>query len=229
MLIGGFQKFSLSDFPGKISSIVFTQGCNFLCPYCHNPELVEPDSYVTPLDEATIFSFLKSRRGRIQGVVITGGEPTLHEDLPEFLERVRKIGCEVKLDTNGSNPALLERIISSGLADYIALDVKAPLRLYPSVARVPVNTADILRSIRLVIESGIPHEMRTTYLETLLSIDDMREIAEMVKGCRLLVVQSFRPTKALDPAMLEQPTPSSHTLENLRAAVDAMGVPCETR
>jgi len=229
MLIGGFQKFSLSDFPGKISSIVFTRGCNFRCPYCHNPELVEPESYVSPIAEVEIISHLQSRSGRIQGVVVTGGEPTQHEDLPEFLERVRKIGCEVKLDTNGSNPALLERIVSSGLADYIALDVKAPLRLYPSVARVPVNTADILRSIRLVIESGIPHEMRTTYLESLLSIDDMREIAEMVKGCRLLVVQSFRPTKALDPAMLEQPTPSAHTLENLRAVVDAMGVPCETR
>jgi len=229
MLIGGFQKFSLSDFPGKISSIVFTRGCNFRCPYCHNPELVEPERYVSPIAEAEIISHLQSRSGRIQGVVVTGGEPTQHEDLPEFLERVRKIGCEVKLDTNGSNPALLERIVSSGLADYIALDVKAPLRLYPSVARVPVNTADILRSIRLVIESGIPHEMRTTYLESLLTLDDMREIAEMVKGCRLLVVQSFRPTKALDPAMLEQPKPSALAMERVRATVDAMGVRCETR
>ncbi len=229
MIIGGFQKVSLSDFPGKISAIVFTRGCNFRCPYCHNPELVEPDSYVTPLGEAKILSFLKSRRGRIQGIVITGGEPTIHEDLPEFIRKVREMGCAVKLDTNGSNPALLERIISLDLVEYVALDVKAPLRLYSSVARVPVNTGDILRSIRLVIESGIPHEMRTTYLESLLSVDDVREIAEMVKGCGLLVVQSFRPTKALDPAMLEQPVPSAQTMESIRAAVAAMGVPCETR
>jgi pyruvate formate lyase activating enzyme len=229
MVIGGFQKFSLSDFPGKISAIVFTRGCNFRCPYCHNPELVEPAVYATPIDEVKILSFLKSRGKRIQGVVITGGEPTQHEDLPEFLERIRGIGCAVKLDTNGSNPALLESIVSAGLADYIALDVKAPLRLYPSVARVPVNTADILQSIRLVIDSGIPHEMRTTYLESLLSIDDMREIAEMVRGCRLLVVQSFRPTKALDPAILKLSVPSAAVMEEVLAAVVAMGVPCETR
>ena len=229
MVIGGFQKFSLSDFPGKISAIVFTRGCNFRCPYCHNPELVDPESYVAPIAEAEIFSHLQSRSGRIQGVVVTGGEPTQHADLPEFLKRIREIGCAVKLDTNGSNPALLERIVSSGLADYIALDVKAPLRLYPSVARVPVNTEDIQQSIRLVIESGNPHEVRTTYLESLLSIDDMREIAETVRGCTVLVVQSFRPTKALDPAMLKQPVPSACGMEKIRAAVDAMGVPCETR
>ncbi|MCX7040843.1 MAG: anaerobic ribonucleoside-triphosphate reductase activating protein [Spirochaetes bacterium] len=229
MIIGGFQKISLSDFPGRVSAIVFTRGCGFRCPYCHNPELVDPDSYVAPLDEAKILSFLRSRRGRIQGVVITGGEPTFHDDLPDFIRKVREIGCEVKLDTNGSNPALLERIISLGLVDYVALDVKAPLRLYSSVARVPVNTGDILRSIRLVIDSGLPHEMRTTYLESLLSLNDMREIGEMVKGCRLLFVQSFRPTKALDPAMLEQPRPPAHVMEEIRAAIDAMGVPCETR
>jgi pyruvate formate lyase activating enzyme len=229
MIIGGFQKFSLSDFPGKVSAIVFTRGCNFRCPYCHNPELVNPESYVSPIDEATVVSHLRNRNGRIQGVVVTGGEPTLHEDLPELLKRIRGLGCAVKLDTNGSNPALLERIVSLALVDYIALDVKAPVRLYSSVARVPVNTADILRSIRLVIESGIPHEMRTTYLEALLSIDDVKEIAEMVRGCRLLVVQSFRPTKALDPAMLKQPTPPTHTMDDVRAAIDAMGVSCETR
>lgn len=229
MVIGGFQKFSLSDFPGKISSIVFTRGCNFRCPYCHNPELVDPESYAAPMAEAEIFSHLQNRNGRIQGVVVTGGEPTQHGDLPEFLERIKGAGCAVKLDTNGSNPALLERVVSLGLADYIALDVKAPLRLYPTVARVPVNTADILRSIRLVIESGIPHEMRTTYLEALLTIDDMREIAETVKGCKLFVVQSFRPTKALDPGMLQQPVPSTEAMEKIRAAVVAMGISCDTR
>jgi pyruvate formate lyase activating enzyme len=229
MIIGGFQKLSLSDFPGRVSAIVFTRGCGFRCPYCHNPELVDPDNYVTPLDAGNVLSFLRSRRGRIQGVVITGGEPTFHDDLQDFICKVREIGCEVKLDTNGSNPALLERIISLGLVDYIALDVKAPLRLYPSVARVFVNTGDILRSIRLVIDSGLPHEMRTTYIESLLSLDDMREIGEMVRGCRLLVVQGFRSTNTLDPAMLKQPTPPAHAMEKVRAAIDALGVPCETR
>lgn len=229
MVIGGFQKLSLSDFPGRVSAIIFTRGCGFRCPYCHNPELVDPDRYVTPLDEGKIFSFLRARRGRIQGVVITGGEPTFHDDLPDLIREVREIGCEVKLDTNGSNPALLERIISQGLVDCIALDVKAPLRRYSSLARAPVDTAAILRSIRLVIDSGLPHEMRTTYLESLLSLDDVREIAETVRGCRLLVVQGFRPTKTLDPIMLEQPKPSALAMERVRAAVDAMGVCCDAR
>ena len=229
MIIGGFQKFSLSDFPGKISAIVFTRGCGFRCPYCHNPELVEPDSYVTPLDEGNVLSFLRSRRGRIQGVVITGGEPTFHDDLQDFIRKVREIGCEVKLDTNGSNPALLERIISLGLVDYIALDVKAPLRLYPSITRVIVDADDIRWSIRLLVESGIPHEMRTTYLESLLSLDDMREIAETVRGCRLLFVQRFEPTKALDSTMLRKPRPSPETMEAIRRAIEAMGVDCEIR
>lgn len=229
MVIGGFQKFSLSDFPGKISAIVFTRGCNFRCPYCHNPELVDPERYVSPIAEETVIAHLQNREGRIQGVVVTGGEPTQHEDLPAFLERVKGVGCAVKLDTNGSHPALLKQLVDSGLVDFIALDVKAPFRLYSSVARVSVDTADIHRSIRLVIESGIPHEMRTTYVESLLSLDDMREIAETVRGCKALVVQSFRPTKALDPGMLEQPMPSAETMEKIRAAVVAMGVPCETR
>ncbi len=229
MVIGVFQKFSLSDFPGKISSIVFTRGCSFRCPYCHNPELVDPERYTAPISEETVITHLQNREGRIQGVVVTGGEPTQQDDLPAFLEKVKGVGCAVKLDTNGSNPALLKMIVDSGLVDFIALDVKAPLRLYPSVTRVPVSTADILRSIGLVIASGLPHEMRTTYVESLLSLDDMREIAETVRGCKVLVVQSFRPTKALDPGMLGQPVPSAETMEKVRADVVAMGILCETR
>jgi pyruvate formate lyase activating enzyme len=212
-----------------ISAIVFAQGCNFRCPYCHNPELVEPGRYASPISEETVISYLLDRIGRLEGVVITGGEPTVHGDLPDFIRKIRALGYAIKLDTNGSRPSILREVISSGLVDFVALDVKAPLSRYGEVVRAPVDTDDIRRSIRLVIESGIPHEMRTTYVPSLLCLDDLKEIAESVRGCRLLVVQGFRPTKTLDAGMLKQQQPPQEALATICAAVDAMGVHCATR
>ena len=129
MVIAGFQKVSLSDFPGKISAIVFTQGCNFRCRYCHNPELVDPARYAAPLAVDAVLDFLAGRVGRIQGVVVTGGEPTLHADLPGLLARIKSLGLAVKLDTNGSRPDVLEEVFRQGIVDYIAMDIKAPPRI----------------------------------------------------------------------------------------------------
>jgi pyruvate formate lyase activating enzyme len=229
LVIGGLQKFSLSDFPGRISAIIFTQGCNFRCPYCHNPELVDPGRYVSPVSEETVISYLLDRIGRLEGVVITGGEPTVHGDLPDFIRKIRALGYAIKLDTNGSRPSILSEVISAGLVDFVALDVKAPLSRYVEVVRAPVDTDDIRRSIRLVIESGIPHEMRTTFVPSLLCLDDLKEIAETVRGCRLLVVQGFRPTRTLDAGMLKQQQPPQEVLATICAGIDAMGVHCETR
>ena len=189
MDIGGLQKFSLADFPGTIAAIVFCRGCNFRCPYCHNPELVDPRRYATPISQTEIFQFLSLRKGQLQGVVVTGGEPTLHGDLPDFLSGIRDLGFSIKLDTNGSNPRLLKAILEEGLLDYIAMDIKAPLASYGRVAGVSVRTGDIEKSIALIIKSGIPHEFRTTYLEPLLSLQDVKEITELVRGCRLFVLQ----------------------------------------
>ncbi|OQX50761.1 MAG: anaerobic ribonucleoside-triphosphate reductase activating protein [Candidatus Cloacimonas sp. 4484_209] len=133
MKIGGFQKVSLIDYPGKICAIVFTRGCNFRCPYCHNPELVLPENYSPLIPEEEIFSFLEKRRGKLDAVEITGGEPTLQEDLTEFIRKIKEMGFLVKLDTNGSFPSVLEKVIYSGLVDYIAMDVKAPLEKYRQV------------------------------------------------------------------------------------------------
>jgi pyruvate formate lyase activating enzyme len=223
MIIGGLQKFSLADFPGKISAIVFSQGCNFLCSYCHNPELVDPAQYATPILQEEVLEFLATRRGRLQGVVVTGGEPTQQEDLPDFLAAIKDLGLAIKLDTNGSNPALLGEVLARGLADYLAMDIKAPLGSYSRVAGVQVGTEDIEKSVRLVMGSGVAHEFRTTYLESLLSTDDMRGIAELVRGCRLFVLQSFRSARTLDPDMNGQPMPDRKRLREIQELMESSG------
>ncbi len=227
MIIGGLQKFSLVDFPGKASAIVFVRGCNFRCPYCHNPELVDSRRFVAAIPEKEVFAFLQSRVSRLQGVVITGGEPTIYPDLPETLTKIKALGFSVKLDTNGSNPDQLERIILDHLVDAVSMDVKAPLPLYPRIVRMPVSTEDIRRSIRFIIESGIQHEMRTTYLDSLLSKDDMREIGGLVRGCMRFSIQPFRPTKALEPDLLGEKPPATDKLRSIQTILKDMGIPCE--
>jgi pyruvate formate lyase activating enzyme len=158
MKIGGLQKFSLIDYPGRISAIVFTQGCNFRCPYCHNPELVDPAQYGPILPEAEVISFLKKRRGKLDAVTLTGGEPTLQPDIDRFLEEIKGMGYLTKVDTNGSNPDVLERLIQGRLVDYLAMDVKGPLQKYGQIAGTEVETRKIRKSIALIANSEIDHE-----------------------------------------------------------------------
>jgi pyruvate formate lyase activating enzyme len=229
LIIGGLQKVSLIDFPEKVAAVVFTRGCNFRCPYCHNPELVDPNRYVSPLVEASVFSFLETRADRLQGVVISGGEPTIHEDLTAFARRIRSLGYAIKLDTNGSSPGMLERLVAQKLLDYVALDVKSPLRKYAEVARVPTAADEVRRSIEILIHSRVPHEIRTTYAEPLLCPADLSEIAEDVRGCNLLVLQAFRPGTILDPDTLALRPPSQGTLADARNRIESMGVRCLVR
>ena len=224
MVIGGLQKFSLSDFPGMISAIVFTRGCNFRCPYCHNPELVDPERFAQPIRQEDVLSFLASRKGQLQGVVVTGGEPTIHADLPSFLDAVRHLGFATKVDTNGCNPKLLEELVERGLVDYLAMDLKAPFSSYARVAGAQVDTRLIEQSLQLIIGSGLSHELRTTYVEPLLSDQDMREIAALAKGCARLFLQAFRPNKTLDPGMLHQSSPSDERLREIRHLMAGAGV-----
>jgi pyruvate formate lyase activating enzyme len=229
MVIGGLQRFSLSDFPGFLSAVVFTRGCGFRCPYCHNPELVDPAMYAEALPITEVREFLRARKGRIQGVVVTGGEPTLHEDLPCFLGELKDMGFAVKLDTNGTNPDMLQRLVADRLVDLIAMDIKAPLALYPLVARVFVNTSDILRSIRLTLECGLPHEFRTTCVDSLFSREDLLTIGQMLKGCNRYVLQSFRGGKVLDPSLAMARPPAKTRLREIAKDLSAAGLPVETR
>ena len=203
MIIGGFQKNSLIDYPGKISSVIFTLGCNFRCPYCHNPELVNPALFTAPVDKASVFSFLEKRRGLIDAVVITGGEPTLHSDLSEFIVRIKSLGFLVKLDTNGYHPDMLERIICEGNLDYIAMDVKAPIGKYSEVTRCNCDEDNIDRSIQLIINSGVKYEFRTTVAKPLLTLEDIRKIEKRIENAELFYVQDFVHSKTLDPLAFE--------------------------
>jgi pyruvate formate lyase activating enzyme len=229
MLIGGFQKFSLIDYPGKTAAIIFTQGCNFKCPYCHNPELVDPSFYATPLSEENITDFLKARSGRLQGVSISGGEPTIQKDLALFLKGIKSLGYSVKLDTNGSNPEMLQKIIREGLADFIAMDVKSPFLSYEKIVRTSVDIGAIQKSIQLIISSDIEHEFRTTYFSPLLGAREMEGIAEHIRGCKKWVIQSFMPSKTLDPSALFFGPTTPEVMRGIASHLAAKGIECETR
>mgnify|MGYP000073554294 CR=1 FL=1 len=192
MKIGGFQKFSLIDYPGKISCIIFTRGCNFRCFGCHNPELVYPEIFITPLKEEILFEFLKKRKGKLEAVVITGGEPTIQPDLAEFIEKIKKMDYSVKLDTNGSNPDVLEKIIENKLVDYIAMDIKAPPEKYSSLIGRDIVLSSIFKSIRIIENSSIEYEFRTTFVPSLLSEDDILKIKKMIKDEERYRIQRFR-------------------------------------
>lgn len=197
MKIGGLQKVSLIDYPGKISAILFTRGCNFRCGYCHNPELVEPRLYQACLPQKDVMDFLKTRKGKLDAVTITGGEPTIQEDLISVVREIRKMGFALKLDSNGSRPDVLESLLRKRLIDYIALDIKAPYDKYSDVAGAKVDIDLVRESLRLVIHAGIQHEFRTTVVASLLSPDDIDAMAQAIVGAKRYVLQKFQPARTL--------------------------------
>ncbi len=229
MIIGGLQKLTLTDFPGHLSAVLFTRGCNYRCPYCHNPELVDPRLYREPISDADVFSFLESRVKRLDGVVVTGGEPTIHKDLPVLLRRIKELRLAIKLDTNGSSPEMIEALLREGLLDYIAIDVKSSVASYARAAGSEVDTRAIRRSVELVVSSGIPHELRMTFVESLVPLEEIAGVAELARGCRLFLVQPFQPSKALDPRLLLIRRPSVERLEQVRSLLSGMGLPVAVR
>ncbi|MBO3839377.1 MAG: anaerobic ribonucleoside-triphosphate reductase activating protein [Thermoproteota archaeon] len=202
MIIKGLQKLTLIDYPGRVACTLFTFGCNFRCPYCHNPELVVDDG-TPPIPENNIFRFLEERKGFLDGICITGGEPTLHDDLPNFIEKIKGLGYSVKLDTNGTNPKMLKQLIEEKLIDYIAMDVKAPLEKYENVVKAKIDIGKIVESIEIV-KAFREHEFRTTIVPELLSREDIVTIARQLKGARRFFIQQFKPSKTLDKTFLEK-------------------------
>ncbi|MBW6513907.1 MAG: anaerobic ribonucleoside-triphosphate reductase activating protein [Candidatus Syntrophosphaera sp.] len=192
MKIGGFQKFSLLDYPGQLAAIVFTQGCNFRCPYCHNPELVDPARFSITWQTNRVLSFLKRRRGKLGAVVITGGEPTCQPDLVRFTRKLKDMGFLVKMDTNGSNPEMINTLVDKELVDYWAMDVKAPLDLYPVITRSDFQSREILRSMDILRASGIEYEFRTTFFELLFTWDDIARIQPLLKPGDRFYLQECR-------------------------------------
>jgi pyruvate formate lyase activating enzyme len=204
VIIKGIVESSFIDYPKKISLVIFTAGCNFHCHYCHNPELVNPSPPF--ISEEKVLKKLDSKKEWIDGVVITGGEPTMHPDLPEFIKKIRETGLLIKLDTNGSNPEMLKELIDNELIDYVAMDIKAPLENYEKITQCKPNVKKIKKSIDLIRESGIEYEFRTTILPSLITKKDILNIGYLLEGSDLLVLQSFRNEKTLDEDYQSQPS-----------------------
>lgn len=191
MHISGIQKLTLLDFPGKTACTIFCYGCNFLCPFCHNALLVteKAESFI---DEEEIFSFLRKRQGILDGVCVTGGEPTLQKDLKSFLKRIKDMGFAVKLDTNGYKPDLLKEIIDEGLCDYVAMDIKNTPEKYALTVGKTIDTEKILQSISILKEGKIPCEFRTTVVKDFHREEDITEIAELLRGDIPFFLQQFK-------------------------------------
>jgi pyruvate formate lyase activating enzyme len=200
MLIAGLQKCSLIDYPDRLAAVLFTQGCNFRCPYCHNPELIPRHGGTTQFDPESIFAFLEKRRGILEGVVITGGEPTLHEEVMNLCREIKGMGFAVKLDTNGSHPRMLARLLDENLIDFIAMDIKAPLDKYSQLAGVPVNVEAIHRSTTLLQASRLPVQFRTTFARPLLDENDILLIKRMIPQHKLHL-QACRLETVLNPSI----------------------------
>ncbi len=194
MQIAAIQKLTLLDFPTKTACTVFAPGCNFRCGYCHNPELVEPElvkkTNKNLIPEEDFFDFLAKRKGMLDGVCVTGGEPTLQKDLPEFLKQIRKRGFLVKLDTNGSQPDVLEKLFKARLLDYVALDVKSSPENYKKLVGVDVSEK-VQSSKNLIMQSGVSYEFRTTLVRELVDEEEWKKILEFVKGAEKYFLQNF--------------------------------------
>lgn len=252
MKIGGLQKLSLLDYPEYPSAIIFTQGCNFRCQFCYNPMLVWPygggkfkkDHHL--LEEGDLFDFLKSRVGKLEGVVITGGEPTIHKDLPEFIKKIKDLGFKIKLDTNGTNPGMLEKILTT--IDYIAMDLKAPLEKYEEIIGVyPVksgkagapplaglfNRVDlekIRKSIKIIMKSGLPSEFRTTIVPGLINKDYIAKMGELIKGADKWFLQRFKSdTDLVNKGLENKKAFTEKEMQNMAAIGRQYVKKCEVR
>ena len=200
LIFKGLQKTTLIDFPGEVACTLFLPKCNFRCPYCYNPKLVFEKDTGQAIPEDEIFDFLEGRKGLLDGVCITGGEPTLHPELPEFCRKVKEKGFLVKVDTNGSNPEMLKQLIDEKLVDYIAMDIKAPIEKYEEVVGAKVDKEAIRESVDLIKKSRARYEFRTTVLPKFISQDDLLEMAKWLKGAKLFAIQQF----SLAPEMIDK-------------------------
>ncbi|HOW84686.1 MAG TPA: anaerobic ribonucleoside-triphosphate reductase activating protein [Candidatus Aminicenantes bacterium] len=218
--IKGIEKFSSRDFPGHISSTVFLGGCTFRCPYCHNAQLVLEPEAIPSLAADYFLSYLDGRRGWLEGICFSGGEPFLHEGLEDLIRIVRERGLLVKVDTNGSFPDRLEALLALGLVDWVALDIKAPLERYREVTRSTVDPEKIARAADLLRSSGVKHTFRTTVVPGLVGREDVARIGEWLKGADRYIIQPFVPRTTLDPAYLEVKPYGRAELAEIAAAAE---------
>ena len=197
MKIVGIQKNSFIDYRGRIAAVIFTPGCNMDCYYCHNRSIICGEGCRSNYKEEEVLDMLLRRRKFLDGVVISGGEPTLQSDLELFIDKIKDMGYKVKLDTNGTNPLILERLVNSGRVDYVAMDIKGPFERYEEICGVNINLGDIERSLAFLMEGRVDYEFRTTVVPD-LGENDILAIAERIKGAKRYILQQFRQPEPVD-------------------------------
>jgi pyruvate formate lyase activating enzyme len=203
MKIGGFLKQSFIDFPKTISAVIFTSGCNFNCWYCHNPQLINGNCS-SEITIAEIYDFLKSRENFLEGVVISGGEPTLQPDLKEVIKNIKNLGYKIKLDTNGSNPEILQDLLNENLLDYVAMDIKNSLKNYNKTTKIKKSfEKEIKQSIKIIMESDVDYEFRTTFAPE-ITLNDINDMALLIKGAKLFYLQKYEIPSSLINVSQEQ-------------------------
>jgi pyruvate formate lyase activating enzyme len=207
MKIGGLQKTSLLDYPDTISAIIWTVGCDFSCPFCYNRDIVLDKVGILPEEE--ILSFLEKRKGMLDGLVISGGEPLIQKDIIEFAEKVKKLGYLIKIDTNGMHPEKLKELIDKKLVDYIAMDVKAPKNKYDKLTDVKTDIKKIEKSIEIIRNSAPDYEFKTTFIPELLTKEDIVSIAKWLKGSKRFYLQQFKNDVDLISSKLQNVAPFS--------------------
>ncbi|MFH1781360.1 MAG: anaerobic ribonucleoside-triphosphate reductase activating protein [Patescibacteria group bacterium] len=229
MIISGLQKTTLIDYPDKIAAVVFTRGCNFKCPFCYNPELVNPDKYYPEMPEQEILDYLEKRKNVLDGVVITGGEPLIYSDIENFIRKVKAMGYKIKLDSNGTNPKLLEDLIDKKLVDFVAMDIKNYLDKYDETTGVKVNKDNIKKSIDIIMKKAPDYEFRTTVLPRLHKKEDFKKMGELIKGAKQYYIQGFRPIKTLDPEYAKEDSYTEKELEEFKEIMAGYVDKCEIR
>jgi pyruvate formate lyase activating enzyme len=216
MLIGGLQKTTLVDYPGKVAATVFTLGCSFRCHFCHNPELVLPEQFNKLIPEQEVLDFFANRVGKLEGVCITGGEPTIQKDIVEFMLKLKALGFAVKLDTNGTMPKVVRKILDAKAVDYFAMDIKGPAEKYAAITAKDNFLDAIKESIQLIRESGIPYEFRTTIAKPLHEVKDFHGIGKLIKGSDKYFIQNFVLSKQVDDKMTLKPFSEAELNDGLK-------------
>lgn len=234
--IGGLQKLTLIDFPGRLAATVFLSGCNFRCPFCYSAELVLPSKIKnqSQFPEKEIFDFLNNRKELLEGVVICGGEPTINKDLAFFIKKIKSLGFLVKLDTNGSRPNVLKNLIDKELIDYVAMDIKAPREKYGEIVgnldgwndRILDN---INKSVDILKDSRVEYEFRTTMVPKLLKKEDILKIVHWIRPAKKYFLQEFRPEKTIDPKFEKVKPYSREYLLDIQKAIAPFFEVCQVR
>ncbi|MFB6226524.1 MAG: anaerobic ribonucleoside-triphosphate reductase activating protein [Candidatus Paceibacteria bacterium] len=221
MNISGVQQFTTLDFPGRIACIIFTAGCNFRCGFCHNPEFVLPEKIQkiqdTFISKDAVFNFLESREGLLEGVVISGGEPTMQPDLLDFITKIRnEFDYEIKLDSNGNRPEILQEAIEKNLLDYIAMDIKQDFEDYQNLVGGRVNTTKMQQSIDLLKQERIEYEFRTTLIKGIHTRENLENIADLISGAENYYLQEYRNGHTLDPDFVQYDSFSNKEMKQIK-------------